>query len=49
LATSDELQQGSGLYFEYGQAVRSSPHTYDNKIAERLWNISAELTGLDSD
>jgi len=45
LASSDEVESVSGLYFEKEKAVRSAPASYDQAAAARLWKISAELTG----
>jgi NAD(P)-dependent dehydrogenase (short-subunit alcohol dehydrogenase family) len=46
LAASPEVMGVSGAYFARKQAVRSSPASYDQAVAQRLWTISAELTGL---
>ena len=46
LASSDEVEGVSGLYFEKERAVRSAPASYDQAAAARLWEISAELTGV---
>jgi hypothetical protein len=40
------LKGVSGEYFIKQQVVRSSQASYDRAAAERLWQISAELTRL---
>ena len=46
LATSPEVEGTSGQYFVKQRPVRSSPASYDQEAARRLWEISAQLTGL---
>lgn len=46
LATSPEVERVTGQYFVNKQPVRSSPESYDRSAASRLWQVSAELTGL---
>jgi NAD(P)-dependent dehydrogenase (short-subunit alcohol dehydrogenase family) len=46
LATSPEVEGASGQYFAKQRPVRSSPASYDQEAARRLWEISAQLTGL---
>jgi NAD(P)-dependent dehydrogenase (short-subunit alcohol dehydrogenase family) len=46
LASSPEVEQVTGKYFIRKAAVASSPESYDVGIARRLWERSAELTGL---
>jgi retinol dehydrogenase 14 len=46
LAASPEVAGVSGQFFANRQAVRSSPRSYDRALAERLWRVSEELTGL---
>ena len=46
LASAPEVESMTGAYFVDKQAVSSSPASYDEAAAERLWEISAELTGL---
>lgn len=49
LATSPEVKQVSGKYFdEKHRNVRSSKHSYEELVWERLWQVSEELTGLSS-
>jgi retinol dehydrogenase 12 len=46
LASSAEVKDSTGKYFIENKAVRSSEASYDRTAAERLWQMSAELTGL---
>jgi NAD(P)-dependent dehydrogenase (short-subunit alcohol dehydrogenase family) len=46
LAASPEVAGVTGKYFMKKKAVPSSPGSYDRSAAARLWQISAELTGL---
>jgi NAD(P)-dependent dehydrogenase (short-subunit alcohol dehydrogenase family) len=46
LAASPEVAGVSGEYFTRRKAVRSSPLSYDRDMASRLWQVSAELTGV---
>lgn len=46
LATSPEVTGVTGKYFDDKRAVRSSPESYDEAIADRLWQVSAQLTKL---
>jgi len=46
LASSSNVERVSGEYFEKKAAKRSSKESYDRAVADRLWNISGELTGL---
>jgi NAD(P)-dependent dehydrogenase (short-subunit alcohol dehydrogenase family) len=46
LATAPEVATVSGRYFVQEQAVSSSPESYDEAAAKRLWQVSEELTGL---
>jgi len=48
LASSPEVKGVTGKYFERKRAVPSSPESYDVAIARRLWQVSAELTGLNT-
>ena len=47
LASSPEVEAVSGKYFYKKQAVPSSRYSYDQAVAERLWQVSSELSGLD--
>jgi NAD(P)-dependent dehydrogenase (short-subunit alcohol dehydrogenase family) len=46
LATSPEVAGVSGRYFVRERAVPSSPASYDEAAARRLWQVSLELTHL---
>jgi retinol dehydrogenase 12 len=46
LASSPEVKGVTGAYFVKQKAVRSSQASYDVAAAERLWQVSAELTRL---
>jgi NAD(P)-dependent dehydrogenase (short-subunit alcohol dehydrogenase family) len=46
LATSPEVEGVTGKYFVKEKMVASSAVSYDTAAAERLWRVSAELTGL---
>ena len=46
LATSPEVEGIHGKYFIKNEPAQSSPASCDEKIARRLWKLSAELTSL---
>jgi NAD(P)-dependent dehydrogenase (short-subunit alcohol dehydrogenase family) len=46
LATSPELAGVSGRYYVNQEERRSTAVAYDETLARRLWQVSAELTGL---
>ena len=46
LATSPEVEGITGQYFSDQRPARSAPGTYDEAAARRLWDLSAQLTGL---
>lgn len=46
LATSPKVEGVSGKYFVNQQQTQSSAESYDQHLSQRLWQISAELTGL---
>ena len=46
LATSPEVEGIHGKYFIKNEPAQSSPASYDEEIAHRLWKLSAELTSL---
>lgn len=46
VACAPELDGVSGRYFAAGHPRASSPATYDEALAARLWQVSAELTRL---
>ena len=47
LASSKEVDRISGKYFVNLKEKKSSPESYDEKVAKKLWKVSCELTGLD--
>src|SRR4030095_3796534 len=46
LATSPEVAGVTGTYFVNKRSVESSAASYDQAAAQRLWQLSVELTGL---
>ena len=46
LAASPEVEGVSGKYFVRRKAVRSSPLSYDEDVARRLWQVSEDLTAI---
>jgi retinol dehydrogenase 12 len=46
LASSPEVEVVTGKYFGKCQEWRSSPDSYDEAAARRLWQVSAEITGI---
>jgi NAD(P)-dependent dehydrogenase (short-subunit alcohol dehydrogenase family) len=46
LATSPEVEQVTGKYYESTSAGGASPKANDVKLRRQLWDISAQLTGL---
>jgi NAD(P)-dependent dehydrogenase (short-subunit alcohol dehydrogenase family) len=46
LATAPEVEGVTGKYFIKRAPARSSPASYDQTAAQRLWQASVELTGL---
>jgi NAD(P)-dependent dehydrogenase (short-subunit alcohol dehydrogenase family) len=46
LAMSAEVEGVSGRYFAHEHEVRSSPESYDQEAARRLWQISLQMVGL---
>ena len=47
LASSSEVEDVSGRYFEEKREKKSSADSYDRALAEKLWNASVALVGLD--
>ncbi len=47
LASSPTVTDVTGRYFADSREKRSSPASYDEATARRLWDISARMTGLD--
>ena len=48
LAASPEVEGITGKYFVDEKSVPSSPLSYDESAARRLWEVSAAMTGLDN-
>lgn len=46
LAASAEVERVTGTYFDGRRVTRSSPPSYDEALARRLWEASERLTGL---
>jgi NAD(P)-dependent dehydrogenase (short-subunit alcohol dehydrogenase family) len=46
LASSPEVEGVTGEYFVNCTATSSSPASYDDEAARKLWDVSASLTGL---
>lgn len=46
LASSPEVESVTGKYFERKQPAASSPASHDEAVARRLWEVSAQLTGV---
>jgi NAD(P)-dependent dehydrogenase (short-subunit alcohol dehydrogenase family) len=46
LASSPEVEGVTGQYFIKNKPVRSSKQTADEALAKRLWDVSAQLSGL---
>ncbi|MEZ4594369.1 MAG: SDR family oxidoreductase [Chloroflexota bacterium] len=46
LASSPDVEGVTGKYFDKKKAVQSSKISYDTAVAQKLWQISEELTGL---
>ncbi|HEX3235188.1 MAG TPA: SDR family oxidoreductase [Gemmatimonadales bacterium] len=46
LAASPEVERVTGTYFDGRRVGRSSPASYDEALARRLWDASERLTGL---
>jgi NAD(P)-dependent dehydrogenase (short-subunit alcohol dehydrogenase family) len=48
LASAPELAGVTGTYFANKRPKKSSARSYDEETARRLWDMSAQLVGLDS-
>ena len=46
LACAVDVEGVTGEYFVKGRPVRSSPASYDERVAAHLWEVSAAMTGL---
>ena len=47
LASSPEVKGITGKYYVKREPAQSSPLSYDEGVAQRLWEVSERLTGLD--
>ncbi|MCP4607794.1 MAG: SDR family NAD(P)-dependent oxidoreductase, partial [Planctomycetes bacterium] len=45
-ASSPEVENITGKYFMRKKAVPSNPISYDESATQRLWEISAKMTGI---
>jgi NAD(P)-dependent dehydrogenase (short-subunit alcohol dehydrogenase family) len=45
LASSPEVSGVSGKFFRNQQAIPSSEASYDQQVADKLWQVSAQMTG----
>ena len=48
LASSPEVAGVSGSYFDKKKAVRSAEASYDEAVARQLWEVSAQMVGLET-
>lgn len=46
LASSDEVENKSGQYFKKKKSTSASKDSYDLDSAQKLWDLSLEMTGL---
>jgi hypothetical protein len=46
LASSDDVKNVSGRYFQDRKPIDSAPGTYDPDASRTLWELSAGITGL---
>ncbi|MGI9175314.1 MAG: SDR family oxidoreductase [Rhodothermales bacterium] len=46
LAVAPELEGVTGRYFKKKKEAASSPRSHDQALAEKLWQVSEEMTGL---
>jgi len=47
LASAPDLERTTGRYFANSKPKRSADRSYDEAVAARLWQVSADLVGLD--
>jgi retinol dehydrogenase 14 len=48
LASAPDLKQVTGRFFANSKPKRSSERSYDEVVAARLWQVSADLVGMNS-
>jgi len=46
LASSPEIEGVTGKYFTNRKELKSDPGSYNKDVWKRLWEVSAELTGI---
>jgi NAD(P)-dependent dehydrogenase (short-subunit alcohol dehydrogenase family) len=46
LASSEQVQGVTGKYYVAEKPASSAPISYDEQVARRLWDVSAEMVGL---
>ncbi len=46
LATAPEVEQVTGKYFRKKKEARSAKASYDEQVAQRLWEVSEDMTAL---
>jgi NAD(P)-dependent dehydrogenase (short-subunit alcohol dehydrogenase family) len=46
LLVDDELESANNLYWKHGEAKKPNPYALDKDHGWRLWEISAQMTGL---
>jgi retinol dehydrogenase-14 len=46
VASAPDLEQVTGRYFANSKPRKSSNRSYDQAVAARLWQVSADLAGL---
>jgi retinol dehydrogenase 14 len=46
LASAPDLDRTTGRYFAKSKPTRTSKRSYDESVAARLWEVSADLVGL---
>lgn len=47
IITAEDLDLSDGVYFKERKAIQPSKNARNDQLAERLWDLSCELTGLD--
>jgi NAD(P)-dependent dehydrogenase (short-subunit alcohol dehydrogenase family) len=48
LASSPEVEGGTGKYFSDSQVIAPAPQALDQEAAKKLWDLSAGLVGLET-
>jgi len=49
LASSNEVENVTGKYFEKMKEVSSSDDSYNKEYQKKMWNVSSQMVGLDSE